>query len=275
LNRLWFRSAAASCALTSCALAGPGLAGLAVAHADLFGIDFCGHDDKSELHHPRPGSEVSAQSTRVASVAADEAPMAKIGSAPESLAGPAESVAAPRSAATTSALGVADAVVAPGGGGGAVPRAATIGRAPDLPRVSTAPSTRSVIVRRLPSSSPATGSATPAPMSPAAALSAPAPEVGEVEGRPAPAGPPAPVPVSPWPSTPVLPGPGEAHATNAFRAGYAEYLRTADTGDLIAAALPGAAGIAGFTLVGAYAGYRQAKALQKALVAPAPTSILL
>jgi hypothetical protein len=31
----------------------------------------------------------------------------------------------------------------------------------------------------------------------------------------------------------------------------------------------------GFTVVGAYAGYRQAKALQKALLAPVPTSILL
>ena len=41
------------------------------------------------------------------------------------------------------------------------------------------------------------------------------------------------------------------------------------------AALPGVAGIAGFTLVGAYAGFRQAKALQRALLAPVPTRILL
>jgi hypothetical protein len=41
------------------------------------------------------------------------------------------------------------------------------------------------------------------------------------------------------------------------------------------AAVPGVAGIAGFTLVGAYAGYRQAKALQRALLAPVPTSFLL
>ncbi|WNG95280.1 hypothetical protein [Mycobacterium sp. ITM-2016-00318] len=60
-----------------------------------------------------------------------------------------------------------------------------------------------------------------------------------------------------------------------YRAGYAEYLRSADTADMLVAALPGAAGIAGFTLVGAYAGYRQARTLQKALLAPAPTRILL
>ena len=45
--------------------------------------------------------------------------------------------------------------------------------------------------------------------------------------------------------------------------------------DILAAALPGAAGIAGFTLIGAFAGYRQAKAVQRALLAPVPTSILL
>lgn len=62
---------------------------------------------------------------------------------------------------------------------------------------------------------------------------------------------------------------------DSYRAGYAEYLRSASTGDLIVEALPGVAGIAGFTLIGAYAGYRQARAVQKALLAPAPTSILL
>ena len=62
---------------------------------------------------------------------------------------------------------------------------------------------------------------------------------------------------------------------DSYRIGYAQYLRSADTSDLFVAALPGAAGIAGFTLVGTYAGYRQARALQKALLAPAPTTILL
>jgi hypothetical protein len=68
---------------------------------------------------------------------------------------------------------------------------------------------------------------------------------------------------------------GIAPIPDSYRAGYAEYLRSASTSDLLFEALPGVAGIAGFTLVGAYAGYRQAKALQRALLAPAPTSILL
>ena len=66
-----------------------------------------------------------------------------------------------------------------------------------------------------------------------------------------------------------------AKIPDGFRVGYAEYLRAATTSDILAAALPGAAGIAGFTVLGAYAGYRQAKAIQQALLAPVPTSVLL
>ena len=62
---------------------------------------------------------------------------------------------------------------------------------------------------------------------------------------------------------------------DSIRVGYAEYLRAATMSDLLAAALPGAAGIAGFTIIGAFAGYRQAKAVQLALLAPVPTRILL
>ena len=68
---------------------------------------------------------------------------------------------------------------------------------------------------------------------------------------------------------------GIAPVPDSYRTGYAEYLRSADTSDLFVAALPGVAGIAGFTLVGAYAGYRQARSLQRALLAPSPTSFLL
>jgi hypothetical protein len=260
-----------SCAVASCALvAGPGLAGIALAHADLFGIDFYGHDDKSEMHHPRPGSEVAAQSARAApGIAAAEAPTAKIGSAPES-------AAVSEATASRMSAGVAEAVAAPGGGGG-LPRATVPGRAPNLPRVSTAPATRSVVIRRLPVSPAATGSAPVLSQSPAVALAAPAPEVEQPDSRPAPAGPPPPppVPTAPRAKEPLASGPGDGRLPDTYRVGYAEYLRTADTSDLIVAALPGAAGIAGFTLVGAYAGYRQARAVQKALVAPAPTSILL
>ena len=55
----------------------------------------------------------------------------------------------------------------------------------------------------------------------------------------------------------------------------AEYLRSATSSDLLVAALPGAAGIAGFTQIGAFAGYRQASAVQAALLAPVPTRVLL
>jgi hypothetical protein len=255
---------------------GPGFIGTAPAHADLFGFDFFGDDDKSDMHHPRPGSEVSAQQTRVAAgVAAAEAPTAKIGSAPES-AGVSESTAAMRSLE-----GVPESVVAAEsiGGGGGLPRADTTGRAANLPRVSSAPSARSVIIRR----APATVSAPPVYVSPevrqspvVVALAAPPPESPEPEGRPVPAGPRAPSPTTTKAKDPLAPSnSGFEPVPDSYRIGYAEYLRSADTGDLFDAALPGVAGIAGFTLVGAYAGYRQARSLQRALLAPSPTSFLL
>jgi hypothetical protein len=269
LDRLYLRSAAISCAFASCALVGAsGFASIATAHADFFGIDFFGHHDKSDMHHPRPGSQAGAESTRsAAGIAAAEAPTAKIGSAPET-------AAAPESAATRSLASVPEAIVTATGGGGGLPRANTAGRPGNLARVSSAPSTRSVIIRRTPAS---VADTTPAPLrSPAVALAAPPPELQEPEALPAPEGPPAPAPTAPRVLAPLAPGDAPtARMPDSYRVGYAEYLRTADTSDLIVAALPGAAGIAGFTLVGAYAGYRQARAVQKALLAPAPTSILL
>jgi len=92
----------------------------------------------------------------------------------------------------------------------------------------------------------------------------------------------APPPIPPTPAQPPqVNGPlAPSHSTagrvpDSFRVGYDEYLRTATTTDLFVAAMPGVAGIAGFTLVGAYAGYRQARAVQRALLAPVPTSVLL
>lgn len=177
--------------------------------------------------------------------------------------------------------------------------------------VSTAPSTRSVVIRAKEAAAQPVAETVPAPAI-VPAVYAPAtmmgsPLVEAIPAAPAPAGtpPPAAAPLAglpPLPAAPVIsppapqalpvipstsaPGPGRPLAPadshrpptkipDTFRVGYAEYLRTATNMDILAAALPGAAGIAGFTLIGAFAGYRQAKAIQKALVAPVPTSFLL
>lgn len=269
-----FRSAVIGCAFASCAMAvGSGFIGTAPAHADLFGFDFFGDDDKSDMHHPRPGSEVSAQQTRIAAgVAPAQAPTAKVGSVPES-------AGVPESTAMRSLENVPESVVvAQSSGGGGLPRANTAGRATNLPRVSSAPSARSVIIRR----APATVTAPPVYVSPGVrqppvvALAAPPPDSPEPEGRPVPAGPQAPSPTAPKAKDPLAPSnSGFEPVPDSYRIGYAEYLRSADTSDLFVAALPGVTGIAGFTLVGAYAGYRQARSLQRALLAPSPTSFLL
>ncbi len=192
------------------------------------------------------------------------------------------------------------------GGGGKTKGATGQARAD---AVSTAPSTRSVVIRKAVAAQPVE-EAVPAPAIVSAAY-APATMMGsplvDVPAAPAAAGPPAPAAVSfgglpPLPAAPAIvppapqalpvipstsaPGPGQplapAHSPrpttkipDTFRVGYAEYLRTATNGDILAAALPGAAGIAGFTLIGAFAGYRQARGLQRALLAPVPTRILL
>ncbi len=45
-----------------------------------------------------------------------------------------------------------------------------------------------------------------------------------------------------------------------FRIGYADYLRTASTGEIAAMALPGVTGMMTLTGLGGLVGYRQAKA---------------
>ncbi len=171
--------------------------------------------------------------------------------------------------------------------------------------VSTAPSTRSVVIRaQRPAVQPdqwvePAVSALPVAYAPAVALAAP-----EIEAVPAAPPPPAAVPLvvpPPLPAAPpvllaapealpipatIEPGPGRhvapadsypppAEIPDSFRVGYAEYLRAATTSDIVFAALPGVAGIAGFTILGAYAGYRQARGVQAALLAPVPTRIVL
>src|SRR6478609_1046233 len=81
MDRWCIRSAAISCAFASCAMVvGPGFVGIAQSHAilgigpdllDLFGND----DDKSDLHHPRPGSEEasSGQAARTVGVTTADA----------------------------------------------------------------------------------------------------------------------------------------------------------------------------------------------------------
>jgi hypothetical protein len=175
-------------------------------------------------------------------------------------------------------------------------------RVPSLAAVSTAPSAQSVVIRAKPPAAqaePEISSATfdSAADAPAVAMAAPI-----VESVPAAPELPAAVPfVAPLPAAPVIdgpapravpvpstaePGPGRQMAPahrfsppekipESFRVGYAEYLRSATMSDLFVAALPGVAGLAGFTMVGAFAGYRQARAVQAALLAPVPTRILL
>jgi hypothetical protein len=206
--------------------------------------------------------------------AAAEAPTAKIGSAPES-------DTLPQATALRSIASAPESLVVAQTGGGVgidVPRVNTAGRAANLPPVSSAPVARSVVIRRTPqAATPQPTYVPPAPRSPAVvALAAPPPESGEPQAKPQPAGPLAPSSAAPRAKDPLAPGSSAgAPLPDSFRVGYAQHLRSADTGDLVVAALPGVVGITGFTLVGAYAGYRQAKALQRALLAPAPTRILL
>jgi hypothetical protein len=186
------------------------------------------------------------------------------------------------------------------GSGGTVARASS---------VSTTPSARSVVIRTKPAATQPQSAIAPAAFTaPSAQL--PAVALGSRHVEFVPEAPPqaatAPVPVSVPslvmpPAAPALdvpvpqglpvtttkqPGPNgligpsdsfspPTKIPESFRVGYAEYLRAATTTDLLAAALPGVAGIAGFTIIGAFAGYRQAKALQMALLAPVPTRVLL
>src|SRR4051812_31783519 len=196
-------------------------------------------------------------------------------------------------------------------GGGGTTKSVNDGQA-RTSTVSTAPSTRSVVIRsKGPVASPAAEAAAASAIVPAA-YAAPtmmgSPLVDTIPDAPAPSvtPPPAAVPLSsgllPPPSAPAIgspapravpvipstsaPSPGSPLAPgdslrpptkipDTFRVGYSEYLRSANNMDILAAALPGVAGIAGFTLLGAFAGYRQAVGLQKALLAPVPTRIVL
>ncbi len=166
--------------------------------------------------------------------------------------------------------------------------------------VSTAPSARSVVIRAKPAATQHVSDTVPATFTTPAQQSAEALGSSYIAAVPAAPPPAAPRSVTP-PAAPALdvpapqalpattvnePGPAgrigpadsispPTNVPDGFRAGYPEHLRSATTSDMLAAAVPGVAGLAGFTVLGAYAGYRQAKAVRQALLAPVPTSILL
>ena len=254
--------------------------GAAQAHA-ILGIgpdwfDIFGDDKKSDLHHPRPDAEVMHRHLERRHLEPRQGWRPPRRRQPRSAAfqrtGMPVSSPPPRTSAFPKASVGAVAV--------RLSRGNSTVRTGDLPSVSSAPVTRSIVIRGVPRSDDS-AAAVPAFVSPAlpqapaivAPLAAPPPVAPEPAGRPAPAAPPAPSPSAPPAKDPLAPSDsGAARIPDSYRVGYAEYLRSATTGDLLMAALPGVAGIAGFTLVGAYAGFRQAKALQRALLAPVPSA---
>lgn len=284
------RTTAAGCAIACGAMvAGPGMAGTAVASADLFGIDFDVlhiFDHKQKKKKSDRGARVGAQrngriggppaSSGTSGASEASGASAKVGaseaSAPEARA--ATSAQAPTAVVSVGEVlsaGVAGGGVLTSRGGGAagIPRNGNIGRAPNLAPVPTAPSSRKIVIRAAPPKAPA-------PLSPAvpAAPAAPAPVVAPpapVITAPAPVAPPAATP--PAPMAPMVPAPrSEPPAAQfvtapaipeSFRPGYADYLRTASTSDLLFAVLPGLGGMVLLTAVGGVAGFRQARAAHR------------
>lgn len=172
--------------------------------------------------------------------------------------------------------GVAESTAESGGaaesGGGAgiisIPgeNASSIHRAPNLPPVPTGPQSRTIVIRDEdpPASGPSAPAAPPPVLAPPAPVVVPPPPAAPVAPAPPPALPPAPPPQLPVPSP--QPPPGESTGPGAvpdgFRTGYSDYLKLADTSDLLAAALPGVLGMMALTAAGGVTGYRQARAAQ-------------
>ena len=231
---------------------------------DLFGDD----DEKSSLHHPRPGTEeFGGQAARTVGITTSDAgpPISTFGSVPESAGLREGSGGIPESAGR----GGKAAARCPAAGPQAGHRTCRPCRPPRSPATSS-------FEGRHPAGAPVPAFVPPAlPQATGVIpLATPPPSPPVPEGRPTPAGPPAPAP-APRTKNPLAPNVSGQGIPDSFRAGYAEYLRSATTSDILVAALPGVAGIAGFSIVGAYAGYRRARAVQAALLPPVPTSILL
>ncbi|WP_254849200.1 hypothetical protein [Mycobacterium sp. GA-1841] len=279
-------------------VAGPGVAGTAVASAGLFGIDvdvlhIFDHKHKKKKSDRR--AQVGAQrkgriggppaSTRSAGVTA------KVGAG--EVAGPAARAAtsgpvsqsagvvgdgqAPTAVVSvgevpSAAVTTGGAVTSGGGGAAGIPRNGNIGRAPNLAPVPTAPSSRKIVIRSSPPKAPAPASpvgpavpaapAAPAPVvvPPAPVITPPAPSAPPISAPSAPNAPRVAVPRSEPPAAQPLTAPAMPES---FRVGYADYLRTADTTDLLFAVLPGLGGMVLLTAVGGAAGFRQARAAQR------------
>ena len=112
-----------------------------------------------------------------------------------------------------------------------MPRTNTAVRPGSLPRVSSAPVTRSIVIRGTPHTALGAGGAAPtlvpsaAPQAPVVVpLAAPPPVSPEPEGSPAPGAPPAPSP-APQAKDPLAPNnSGIVPIPDSYRAGYAEHL---------------------------------------------------
>jgi hypothetical protein len=66
-------------------------------------------------------------------------------------------------------------------------------------------------------------------------------------------------PASPTEAPVSVPSPVAGGETSRYRAGYADYLRVADTTEIAAVAVPGTTGLVALTALGGVLGYRQAK----------------
>lgn len=290
------RNTAISCAIACGAMVvGPGVAGTAVASADLFGIDFgildiFDHKDKKKKKSDH-GAKVDAQRNGGSKKAGEPGQAGpKKASRPESSdvsqsAGPAEQ--APQSANTPESVTFGGAGQSPsaavsggGGGGGGVPTNSAIGRAPNLAPVPTTPSSRGIVIRAEPPAAPVAPSvpaapAVPVPVAPVVPPPIVLPPIPIVlpslpaapSGGGAPSAPPMPSPNAPAAELPSTPPPAAnpqapQAVPESVRIGYADYLRTASTADLLLAALPGVAGLTLLTAAGGAIGFRQARAAQ-------------
>ncbi len=215
MDRVFIRSAAFSFAFACGAMVvGPGIVGIAQSQAilgigpdihDIFNFDLFGDDDeKSAMHHPRPGSEeFSAQAARTVGITTADAgpPVSTFGSVPESASRIASGGGVPESFSRVGAGGGVPESAGRGGGGGAVPRSTVAGRSSNLPVVPSAPITRNIVIRGAPSAAGTAGTPVPEFVPPAlrqgpgaVPLAVPPPSPPVPESRPAPAAPPAPTP---------------------------------------------------------------------------------